>query len=102
MIFVMGTAKMAPGELDRLTDAMATQMAATRAEDGCEAYNFSRDVLDPDLLHVAERWRDNDALAAHFKTLHMATFNAVLANAKVLSLSIKAYDGDNVRVLMGQ
>jgi quinol monooxygenase YgiN len=102
MVIVMGTCKMAPGEIDRLADAIRAQLKATRAEAGCHHYAFSRDVLDPDLLHIAERWDGNEAVAAHFKTSHMANFNAALGTAKVLSLSVKAYDEDGVRTLMGE
>ncbi len=102
MVIVMGTARLGPGEIDRLGDAMRAQLEATRAEDGCEHYSFARDVLDPDLLHIAERWRDNAAIAAHFAQPHMAVFNAALATAKVESLSVKAYDENGVRTLMGE
>jgi quinol monooxygenase YgiN len=102
MVIVMGTCKMAPGEIDRLKDAMRAQREATRAEAGCQHYAFSRDVLDPDLLHIAERWDSNDAIAAHFKAPHMAIFNTALGAAKILSLSVKAYDEHGVRTLMGE
>ena len=102
MIIVMGTAKFAPGEIDRITLDVVAQLAATRAEDGCEAYNFARDVLDPDMLHIAERWRDGDALNAHSTAPHMATFGGVIAAAKLLSISVRSYDGDTVRTLIGE
>ncbi len=102
MVIVMGTARFAPGELDRLSAILRTQIEATRAENGCEHYAFARDVIDPDLMHVSERWRDNDAITAHFATPHIAAFNAELAAAKVLALSVKAYDENGVRTLMGE
>ena len=101
MIVVMGHAKMAPGEIDRLAGAMATQIAATRAEEGCLHYAYSRDVLEPDTMIITERWRDNDAITAHFASPHMAAFNATLATAKVLDVSVKAYENGEVRTLMG-
>lgn len=100
-VIVMGTASLAPGEIDRLADAMRTQIEATRAEDGCEHYSFARDLAEPDLLHITERWRDNAALSAHFATPHMATFNAVLGGADVRGLRVKAYDDGGERLLMG-
>jgi quinol monooxygenase YgiN len=102
MIIVMGHAKMAAGDLDRLAGAMAAMVAATNAEEGCELYCFSRDVTDPDTLIISERWRDQAAIDAHFKAPHMATFNAALASAKVQSLSVKAYENGDVRTLMGE
>ena len=98
----MGTAKFAPGEIDRIAVDLAVQLAATRAEDGCEAYNFARDVLDPNVLHIAERWRDSDALKAHSAAPHVTTFGSVIAAAKLFSISVKSYDGDTVRTLLGE
>lgn len=101
MIIVMGTIKATAGEIDRLHDALVDQMAATQAEDGCELYVFSRDVTNPDCLLISERWRDNDALAAHSKSPHMAVFNRAVAAAKIESVSVKAYDVSGVRNLIG-
>ncbi len=99
-VTAMGTARFAAGEIDRLIPDLKVLLAATRAEDGCDLYAFSRDVLDPDLLHIAEKWRDAAALFAHSTTPHMAAFDAVLAKAKVESMSINAYDADGERVLV--
>lgn len=101
MIIIMGFAKTAPGDLDRLADAMKAQVAATNAEDGCELYCFSRDVTDPDTLIISERWRDQAAIDAHFHSAHMATFNDALKSATISALSVKAYENGEVRTLMG-
>jgi quinol monooxygenase YgiN len=101
MIIVMGYAKTAPGDLDRLADAMKAQVMATNAEEGCELYCFSRDVTDPDMLIISERWRDQAAIDAHFASPHMATFNAALTSATITALSVKAYENGEVRTLMG-
>ena len=58
-------------------------------------------LLDPDTLIITERWRDNAAIAAHFASPHMAAFNAALAKAKLLEVSVKAYENGEERVLMG-
>jgi quinol monooxygenase YgiN len=92
MIIVMGHAKLAGGELDRLTDEMNVQVAATNAEAGCLDYCFSRDVANPDTLIISERWENQAAIDAHFKSPHMAAFNAVLGKATVLDISVKSYD----------
>ena len=62
---------------------------------------FARDVLDPDVL-PAERWRDGDALNAHSAAPHVATFGSVVAAATLLLISVKFYDGDTVRTLIGE
>ncbi len=102
MIVVMGTIEMAEGEIDRLNPEMTKQMAATQAEDGCEQYIFSRDVTSPDTLLISERWRDDDALAAHGKSPHMAEFNKAIGAAKISAVSVKAYEISNVRTLVGE
>ena len=102
MIVVMGTIQLAEGDIDRLQGDIAKQMAATQAEDGCEQYIFSRDVTDPNMLLISERWRDMDAIAAHGKTVHMAEFNKALGGATITSISVKAYEVSNVRVLFGE
>ena len=63
---------------------------------------FARDVLDPDVLHIAERWRDGDALNAHSAAPHVATFGSVIAPATLLLISVKSYDDDTVRTLIGE
>jgi quinol monooxygenase YgiN len=102
MIIVMGYAKLAEGEFDRLEPDMRTQVSATQVEDGCDLYCFSRDLLEPDTLIISERWRDRAALEAHFTTPHMAAFNAIIGAAKVLEISVKAYENGDVRTLIGQ
>ena len=102
MIIVMGSIRMGDGEIDRLQNEMVTQMATTQAEDGCELYIFSRDVTDPNLLLISERWRDGDALAAHGKAPHMALFNKAIGGAKIEHISVKSYEAGTVRTLIGE
>jgi quinol monooxygenase YgiN len=101
MIIVTGKGRMGPGELDRLQGEMAAMMAATHQEDGCIQYDFSRSMADPDVMLISERWRDQAALDAHFKTPHMATFNAAMGDAQVLELKVVSYEAADERVLIG-
>ncbi|MBU6252560.1 MAG: antibiotic biosynthesis monooxygenase [Alphaproteobacteria bacterium] len=102
MIIVMGKIRAAASDIESLYDAMATQMATTQAEDGCELYVFSRDVTDPNVILISERWRDGEALAAHSKAPHMATFNRAIGGIKIEEISVKAYDVSGVRTLIGE
>ena len=61
-----------------VVESIRALVRATRAEDGCIDYSFAQDLTDPDVLVLFERWRDADALAAHFGTPHMATFQQVM------------------------
>ena len=102
MILVQGYIKFADGDIERLQDAMKAQLEATNAEDGCELYAFSRDVLDPNMIRISERWRDGAALAAHAASPHMKTFNKAMGGASIQDISIKSWDGANERTLMGK
>jgi len=41
-------------------------IAQSRREDGCSAYNWAVDPLDPGLIHVFEEWESEQALLRHF------------------------------------
>lgn len=101
MILVTGFLRIAPEAVAANRDAMRTQLEATRAEDGCVFYNFSEDVLEPGLIHIAECWRDQAALDAHGKTPHMAAFNAVMGAARPTALQIDAWQAEGPRRLIG-
>jgi len=102
MIIVTGTARFGEGEIERLRGAFATNIEATRAEDGCEHYAYAVDVSDPNLLHISERWRDGSAIEAHMAAPHMATFMGVLGKAKIEALSVKMYRADYLKTLLGE
>lgn len=99
IIIVEGWVRLEPGEATRMQPAAIAMAAATRKEPGCLDYAFSQDLSDPDLVRIAERWRDEDALQRHFTQPHMATFNAALASAKILGSSVNMYRAELVRPL---
>lgn len=101
MIVVQGEARFHPDDMDMLRDAAAWMVPETRAEPGCVAYAFAEDVLDRGLVHIAERWADDAALAAHFASAHIARFNGVLGKARVLSIKVTSYAVSAEKVLMG-
>ena len=102
MIIVQGWVRLASAaQVEQFRDAAVTMMTATTtAEPGCLAYAFAVDLGDPALLHVVERWTDDAALAAHFASPHMATFNAALAGAQMIGADVRAYAAEEVRTLI--
>jgi len=101
MIIVKGEVRFGAGEIERLKDAFAANIAATRAEDGCDAYAYAVDVADPDLLHVAEQWRDQAALDVHMGAPHMAALMAALGGAKIEAMRIDAYEAHFLKTVLG-
>ncbi|MFZ1744128.1 MAG: putative quinol monooxygenase [Pontixanthobacter sp.] len=94
MILVVGTVELPSGGLEKLLPAAATVIGETRNEDGCIRYAYARDILNPDLMHVSEAWRDLDALIAHSKTEHMKIWGAAVGEVGVIKRDLKRYDTD--------
>ena len=79
MLIVLAKAQVGEGALEPAMAAIADMVAASNAEEGCIAYAFTQDVLQPGVIHIVEKWQDEAALAAHFATPHMAAFGAAIA-----------------------
>lgn len=95
MLIVLAEAKLGEGALDGARDAMATMVEASRAEDGCIGYSYAVDVLDPNTLHIVEKWVDEAALAFHFQTPHMAAFQQALGSLEVQITELAKYQADD-------
>ena len=91
MLAIIGHVRVNPDKIEATRPAMRVQIEATLAEDGCHAYSYAIDVLDPGLIRVNELWESREHLAAHFKMPHMAVWRAALADAGITERSLKAY-----------
>ena len=100
MIIVMGEARFAAGEIERLRAPLNAWIEEVCRRDGCLSYSYAVDLGDPNLLHVVETWRDEAAIDAHMTD--MGTLMNVLAGAQMLSLNVKAYDTRYIKTLMGE
>jgi quinol monooxygenase YgiN len=69
MLIVAGIFEVDPAERDDFLRSREESMRASRAEPGCITYVFSADPLEPDLVHLFERWESADALAGHIAGL---------------------------------
>jgi quinol monooxygenase YgiN len=79
MLIVLAKAQVGADAMDAAKAAIADMVAASNAEEGCIAYAFTQDLLEPGIIHIVEKWQDDAALAAHFATPHMAAFGAAIA-----------------------
>lgn len=101
MIIVKGEVRFGEGEIERLKSVFAKNITATREEEGCEAYAYAVDVGDPNLLHVAEQWRDQAAIDAHMATPHMGALMAALGTSKIEAMKIDAYEAQFSKTILG-
>lgn len=94
MIVVEGSARIPADAWDKALKVMEAMILASRAEDGCIEYAYSRDALDANLLRIIERWKDLAALQAHFAEPHMAVFRQALAEIGPQDLQVRMYDAE--------
>jgi len=100
VIVIKGEVSVNPDHQDDALAALDALIASTRAEAGCDAYVFARDVGDPNLVHVFEQWADGEALDAHMGAPHMAEFLSATAGA-LEGASFTRYDVSDSRPLFG-
>lgn len=94
MIIVMGTVRVPVQNIAAIRPMMAKVITATLAEDGCIQYAYGQDLLDPELIHIAEKWRDMAALKAHFQTEHMKVWAEERAILGLFDRKIRVFESD--------
>jgi quinol monooxygenase YgiN len=95
MIMVIGSVRVPLENVEPILPMMEKVVAATRAEDGCILYAYSRDLIEPNLFRITEKWRDRAALDAHFKTEHMAVWAQERAGLGMFDRDIKIFETDD-------
>ncbi len=91
MLIVAGTFTVDAAHRDEMLTAVRPMVEATRAEAGCQAYVFSPDIDDPELVHLYELWDDQAALDAHFASDHMAAWREVSAGLPITGRDVAKY-----------
>ncbi len=61
-----------PGSVDAIRTVLQTLVTATRAEEGCLAYDLFESAAAPGTFVAVERWRSQDDLDAHLRSPHVA------------------------------
>jgi len=94
MLIVLAKAQVGAAAMEAAKAAIADMVAASNAEEGCIAYAFTEDVLQPGVLHIVEKWKDEAALASHFATPHMAAFGAAIAGLDFTVIEATKFHAD--------
>jgi quinol monooxygenase YgiN len=92
MLIVAGTFRAPPANLAAARSIMATMITASRAEDGCQAYAYAEDMLEPGLIRVFEAWRDRAALERHFATPHIAAWRGAWPALGIGERALSSYE----------
>lgn len=101
MIVIIGHLQTLSENAEKLKQAAAPLVAASRQEPGNIAYAFAEDIDTPGLLHFMERWRDEAALTAHNGTPHLAKFLMSLPELGIIDVRTARYDSENEIVITG-
>ena len=94
MIVIEGSARIPEGAWKTAEAAMEAMIKASREESGCIEYAYSRDLIDPNILRIIERWKDKEALVSHFAEPHMAVFRTALAAVGPQDLEVRMYEAE--------
>jgi len=99
MLLVIGTIRMPAENLNETRYAMQEMIEASLQEEGCEAYSYSEDVIEPGLIRVTEIWSDREALDAHFETEHLAEWRANWDRFGIHDRELRVIEGGKVERL---
>lgn len=69
-----------PGFEEQLREALEGLVEPTRKEQGALQYDLHRDVQEPRRFVFVERWESQEALAAHAKSAHIASYRKAVAD----------------------
>ncbi len=92
MLVIAGTIRIDPTKRDEAAKAALAIMKETHKEEGNLAYAFSADLEDEGLIYIFEKWESQEALDFHFKTPHMAEFQAVVGSLGVVETSLEKFE----------
>jgi quinol monooxygenase YgiN len=91
-IVISGEIRIEPDDFDAAMALVDPLVAATKAEEGCVAYDFWVDPRDRGRIRVFEEWTSAEANAAHAASEHLATFYVALAAIRVTGAELVRYE----------
>jgi quinol monooxygenase YgiN len=95
MIIIAGTISFDPAKRETLESGFAVMQAESLKEPGCRHYEIYNTRADAGTVFIFEKWDDEDALAAHMQTPHMAAFGGVMGAIGINGMDIKKYTDAN-------
>lgn len=103
-LIVAGTLRFAGGEeaCVAVIRGGAQHIASSRAEDGCVAYNWAVDPLDPGLIHVYEEWESERALLGHFAHSSYKAMREHLGRFELTGFAVQIYSVAGIEPVYGE
>jgi quinol monooxygenase YgiN len=98
-IAVIGSMRFPPENMETVRPYLRQLVAATRANDGCIAYDVGEDIFEPGLLRFSEVWPDQASLDAHLVAPQIAPWREICQANGLSDRDFLAYDADGARPL---
>ncbi len=98
MLLIAGEFRVTPDKSEAFADLARTLSAATRREEGCDAFEFWADLDGSGRFGLFERWASPDHLLAHRETPHVAAFKEGMATLGIESVRIDRYEADEIEI----
>ena len=91
MIIAIGDIYVQIPRRDELRGLMRRTQERVREEPGCLAYRFAETLDDPGHFLVVQRWRDQEALAEHYRSQAFADYQAGIATGLVRNSELRLH-----------
>jgi quinol monooxygenase YgiN len=95
-VVVAGYIKVAPKDREALVKVLQAHVPRVRKKDGCIAYTFAVDVVDPNVVRMSEAWRDRQSLETHLVDDEFQGVREVLVDIEFIERSVQRYDVSSV------
>ena len=96
---IIGQLDLHPEDASAAAELMTVMMNETIKENGCHHYAYARDLSTPNRFQLSELWENDEALAAHFRADHMATYRGGMSKLRVERRTVRRYDVANAKDL---
>jgi quinol monooxygenase YgiN len=96
-VAVIGTSRFPPDRIRELLPHLKALVDATRANDGCIAYDVAEDPFDAGLLRFSELWPSHESLERHLKAPHIDPWRTASRQCGLIERKFMIYDISGAR-----
>jgi quinol monooxygenase YgiN len=89
---ITGYVKVAPKDRAAFVAVLGAYVPHVLKTDGCIAYAFAADLLDPNVVRMSEAWRDRQSLDAHLASDEFQGVLKELAAVDVIARSVQRHE----------
>lgn len=76
MIVITGHFRLASEAVAQARPYLAHVVTQSRAEQGCVAYDYGEDLIEPGLFRITEAWESREDLSRHLAAPHLKAWQA--------------------------